>query len=74
MFLWALVLRVPLLNFVPATHPVGVLSTSSAARDAKDAPAMPAPLTKVSIRKTVKIGRPGYTVTKQLDPETGQKR
>jgi len=28
---------------------------------------------KVLIRKTPKIGRPGYRVTKQKDPETGQK-
>lgn len=45
-----------------------------AAREAKDAPAQPQPhKRKVSIRKTVKIGRPGYRVTKQYDPETKQR-
>lgn len=45
-----------------------------AAREAKDAPAQPQPhKRKVNVRKTVKIGRPGYRVTKQFDPETKQK-
>ncbi|KAK7271323.1 hypothetical protein RJT34_27119 [Clitoria ternatea] len=45
-----------------------------AAREAKDAPAQPQPhKRKVSLRKTVKIGRPGYRVTKQYDPETKQR-
>ncbi|XP_027335672.1 splicing factor 3A subunit 2 isoform X3 [Abrus precatorius] len=45
-----------------------------AAREAKDAPAQPQPhKRKVSLRKTVKIGRPGYRVTKQFDPETKQR-
>ncbi|PKI54953.1 splicing factor 3A subunit 2 [Punica granatum] len=45
-----------------------------AAREAKDAPAQPQPnKRKVNIRKTVKIGRPGYRVTKQFDPETKQR-
>ncbi|KAJ1418037.1 Zinc finger C2H2 superfamily [Sesbania bispinosa] len=45
-----------------------------AAREAKDAPAQPQPhKRKVSVRKTVKIGRPGYRVTKQYDPETKQR-
>ncbi|KAH8505719.1 hypothetical protein Peur_044942 [Populus x canadensis] len=45
-----------------------------AAREAKDAPALPQPnKRKVNIRKTVKIGRPGYRVTKQFDPETKQR-
>ena len=44
------------------------------AREAKDAPAQPQPhKRKVSVRKTVKIGRPGYRVTKQYDPETKQR-
>jgi len=44
-----------------------------AAKEAKEAPNQPAPeKTKVSLRKFVKIGRPGYKVTKQRDPDTGQ--
>ncbi|XP_074604478.1 splicing factor 3a subunit 2 [Brevipalpus obovatus] len=43
------------------------------AKDSKDAPMQPAPLKpRTEIRKFVKIGRPGYRVTKQLDPETNQ--
>jgi len=47
-----------------------------AAREAKDNPAMPQPIMpkkKIVIRKTPRIGRPGYRVTKQKDAETGQK-
>lgn len=45
-----------------------------AAREAKESPAQPQPhKRKVNIRKTVKIGRPGYRVTKQFDPETKQR-
>ncbi|KAJ7976732.1 Splicing factor 3A subunit 2 [Quillaja saponaria] len=45
-----------------------------AAREAKDAPAQPQPhKRKVNVRKSVKIGRPGYRVTKQFDPETKQR-
>uniref|UniRef100_A0A8C3URM5 Splicing factor 3a subunit 2 n=1 Tax=Catharus ustulatus TaxID=91951 RepID=A0A8C3URM5_CATUS len=41
--------------------------------EAKEAPAQPAPeKVKVEVKKFVKIGRPGYKVTKQRDPETGQ--
>ncbi|XP_062843753.1 splicing factor 3A subunit 2 [Trichomycterus rosablanca] len=44
-----------------------------AAKEAKEAPAQPAPeKVKVEVRKFVKIGRPGYKVTKQRDPEIGQ--
>jgi len=44
-----------------------------AASDAKDAPAQPTPQkTAVELKKFVKIGRPGYRVTKQRDPENGQ--
>merc|ERR1719455_25429 len=44
-----------------------------AAKEAKDAPVQPAPLKAgVDIKKFVKIGRPGYRVTKQRDPENGQ--
>eukprot|EP00794_Sanderia_malayensis_P016564 gene16564-18243_t len=44
-----------------------------AAKDAKDAPSQPAPeKARVNVKKFVKIGRPGYKVTKQRDPETGQ--
>jgi len=42
-----------------------------AAREAADAPAAPAPLTRATIKRTVKIGRPGYRVTKQWDAEAG---
>lgn len=31
----------------------------------------PAPQRRVAIKKTVRIGRPGYRVTKQFDAETG---
>ncbi|CAK9134018.1 unnamed protein product [Ilex paraguariensis] len=45
-----------------------------AAREAKEAPAQPQPhKRKVTLRKSVKIGRPGYRVTKQFDPETKQR-
>ncbi|XP_039042159.1 splicing factor 3A subunit 2-like [Hibiscus syriacus] len=52
------------------------LSKRAAAREAKEAPAQPQPQPhkrKVSVRKTVKIGRPVYRVTKQYDPETKQR-
>eukprot|EP00163_Fabomonas_tropica_P021305 TRINITY_DN37321_c0_g1_i1.p1 TRINITY_DN37321_c0_g1~~TRINITY_DN37321_c0_g1_i1.p1 ORF type:complete len:239 (-),score=47.66 TRINITY_DN37321_c0_g1_i1:172-888(-) len=38
----------------------------------KDKPAAPAPL-KITPKRTIKIGRPGYQVTKQKDPVTGQR-
>ncbi|GAA0141105.1 hypothetical protein Leryth_000921 [Lithospermum erythrorhizon] len=45
-----------------------------AAREAKEAPAQPQPhKLKISIRKSVKIGRPGYRVTKQFDHDTKQR-
>ncbi|CAB4287333.1 unnamed protein product [Prunus armeniaca] len=45
-----------------------------AAREAKEAPAQPQPhKRKVNLRKTVKIGRPGYRVTKQFDGELKQR-
>uniref|UniRef100_A0A3P9JJ96 Splicing factor 3A subunit 2 n=1 Tax=Oryzias latipes TaxID=8090 RepID=A0A3P9JJ96_ORYLA len=44
-----------------------------AAKEAKESPAQPAPAKlKVEVKKFVKIGRPGYKVTKQRDPEIGQ--
>ncbi|XP_060605838.1 splicing factor 3A subunit 2-like [Ruditapes philippinarum] len=44
-----------------------------AAKEAKEAPAQPAPeKPRVDIKKFVKIGRPGYKVTKQRDPESQQ--
>ncbi|KAL5007645.1 hypothetical protein ScPMuIL_016451 [Solemya velum] len=44
-----------------------------AAKEAKEAPPQPAPeKARVDIKKFVKIGRPGYKVTKQRDPENGQ--
>lgn len=45
-----------------------------AAREAKDAPAQPQPhKRKVNLKKIVKIGRPGYRVTKEFDAETKQR-
>ena len=44
-----------------------------AAKEAKDTPVQPAlEKPRVDIKKFVKIGRPGYRVTKQRDPESGQ--
>lgn len=44
------------------------------AREARDNPILPfANKRKAVARTTVKIGRPGYRVTKQLDPETKQR-
>lgn len=44
-----------------------------AAKEALSAPAQPAPeKLKVDPKKFVKIGRPGYKVTKQRDPDSGQ--
>lgn len=44
-----------------------------AAKEAKESPQQPAPeKPRVEPKKFVKIGRPGYRVTKQRDPETGQ--
>lgn len=44
-----------------------------AAKEAKEAPLQPQPeKTKVPVKKFVKIGRPGYKVTKQRDPDTNQ--
>jgi len=43
-------------------------------QEAKDSQILPQPVkAKVQVRKTVKIGRPGYRVTKQRDPETNQR-
>ncbi|XP_064383900.1 splicing factor 3A subunit 2-like [Halichondria panicea] len=44
-----------------------------AAKEAKDTGALPAPeKPRVDVKKFVKIGRPGYKVTKQRDPVNGQ--
>ncbi|KJE96231.1 splicing factor 3a subunit 2 [Capsaspora owczarzaki ATCC 30864] len=44
-----------------------------AARDARDNPTQAAPAKPRSeLKKFLKIGRPGYNVTKQRDPQTGQ--
>ena len=44
-----------------------------AAKEALTAPSQPAPeKMKIDPKKFVKIGRPGYKVTKQRDPENGQ--
>eukprot|EP00440_Ansanella_granifera_P039694 gb/GFBE01043054.1/.p1 GENE.gb/GFBE01043054.1/~~gb/GFBE01043054.1/.p1 ORF type:complete len:242 (+),score=63.97 gb/GFBE01043054.1/:1-726(+) len=44
-----------------------------AAREKQDATIQPQPQTSSGPRKTVKIGRPGYRVTKERDPDTQQK-
>uniref|UniRef100_A0A7S0V6F9 Matrin-type domain-containing protein n=1 Tax=Polytomella parva TaxID=51329 RepID=A0A7S0V6F9_9CHLO len=44
-----------------------------AARDAAEKAAIAAPTKRVAIKKTIKIGRPGYRVTKQFDPEQQQR-
>ncbi|KAL4423862.1 hypothetical protein ABPG75_001164 [Micractinium tetrahymenae] len=44
-----------------------------AAREAAEKPVAPAPQRRVAIKKTVRIGRPGYRVTKQYDAETGSR-
>jgi splicing factor 3A subunit 2 len=44
-----------------------------AAKEKQDATIAPQPQTSSGPRKTVKIGRPGYRVTKERDPETQQK-
>ncbi len=44
-----------------------------AAREAAEKPAQPQPQKRAAIRKTVKIGRPGYRVTKQYDAEADQR-
>ncbi len=44
-----------------------------AAKEARETPQQPAPeKARVDIKQFVKIGRPGYRVTKQRDPENGQ--
>ena len=44
-----------------------------AAREAAEKPAQPQPQRRAAVKKTVKIGRPGYRVTKQFDPEQDQR-
>ena len=44
-----------------------------AAMEARDTPVQPAPKTVVQPRKTVKIGKPGYRVSKLYDPELRQR-
>ncbi|KAK9808402.1 hypothetical protein WJX73_000920 [Symbiochloris irregularis] len=41
-----------------------------AAREAAEKPVQPQPQRRANIKKTVKIGRPGYRVTKQFNKET----
>ncbi|KAL4539449.1 hypothetical protein Ndes2437B_g02176 [Nannochloris sp. 'desiccata'] len=41
-----------------------------AAREAAEKAVAPAPQRRIAVRKSVKIGRPGYRVTKQFDPES----
>lgn len=42
-----------------------------AAKEAAEKQALPAPQRRLAIKKTIKIGRPGYRVTKQHDSEDG---
>jgi len=44
-----------------------------AAKEKQDATIQPQPARSAGPKKTVKIGRPGYRVTKERDPETQQK-
>ena len=45
-----------------------------AMREARNKPALPQPLIRAQTKKKgIKIGRPGYKVVKQRDPETGQR-
>eukprot|EP00798_Chlamydomonas_sp_ICE-L_P023178 gene23178-30390_t len=44
-----------------------------AAREAAEKPAAPAPQKRAALRKSAKIGRPGYRVTKQFEPEMRQR-
>jgi len=45
-----------------------------AAKEARDNPTLPQANKKsIKPRKTIKIGKPGYRVTKQMDPETSQR-
>ncbi|CAK0751004.1 Splicing factor 3A subunit 2 [Coccomyxa viridis] len=44
-----------------------------AAREAAEKPAQPQPQRRAAVKKTVKIGRPGYRVTKQFDSEQDQR-
>ncbi|EGD76815.1 splicing factor 3a [Salpingoeca rosetta] len=43
-----------------------------AIKEAKDTPTMKPDMPQVEIKKFLKVGRPGYKVTKQRDPATGQ--
>ncbi|GMH39056.1 hypothetical protein BSKO_06954 [Bryopsis sp. KO-2023] len=44
-----------------------------AAREAAEKPVLPQAQKRAAPKKTVKIGRPGYRVTKQFDPQTQQR-
>lgn len=44
-----------------------------AAREAAEKPVLPAPQRRATVKRSVKIGRPGYRVTKQFDPEAGSR-
>ena len=44
-----------------------------AAREAAEKPAQPQPQRRAAVKKTVKIGRPGYRVTKQFDSDQDQR-
>ena len=43
------------------------------AKEAKETPVIPKPKMKITKKRNLKIGRPGYKVVKQKDPETNQK-
>lgn len=60
-------------SFYPLLVSCGFFRSQRAAKEAKEAPAQPAPeKPRVDIKRFVKIGRPGYKVTKQRDPDSGQ--
>jgi splicing factor 3A subunit 2 len=42
-------------------------------REQKDGSNLPAPKIKLARKNNIKIGRPGYRVIKQKDPDSGQK-
>lgn len=44
-----------------------------AAREASEKAVNPAPQTRVTVKRTVKIGKPGYRITKQFDPDLRQR-
>mmetsp|Transcript_31056 Transcript_31056/g.54007 ORF Transcript_31056/g.54007 Transcript_31056/m.54007 type:complete len:217 (-) Transcript_31056:5740-6390(-) len=54
-------------------HQTNLVRRKMREKDAKDIAVFPQPRTRVLAKRLIKIGRPGYRVTKQKDPATGQK-